>query len=175
MMNKKPDPARNSPARIHGRNRAAQAVALRTRGLPWGEVARRAGYPSPDAARVAVNRTLDRVETEAVADLRAQEDAHLMMIRQAALPAALDGDPQCLAVLLRTSESRRRLFGAARPVKQVVNHQEEEQLVQELVDGFHEMMEKAREDAREEWLRQARNEMSETASVCEAQEVKPHG
>lgn len=160
MTNQKRDHARNSPARIEARERATQAVTLRTHGLPWAEVAQRAGYPTPDAARVAVARTLDRVESDAVADLRAEEDAHLLLLRQAALPSALDGDPHSLAVLLRVSESRRKLHGADRPVTEVTTRREEEQLVQELVQEFNEMAEHARRQAREEGLRQASEEAS---------------
>ncbi|MGO1677064.1 MAG: hypothetical protein ACTHYK_14355 [Brevibacterium aurantiacum] len=159
-MNQKRDPARNSPARIEAREKATQAVTLRTHGLSWAEVAQRAGYPTPDAARVAVNRTLDRVESDAVAELRAEEDAHLLLLRQAALPSALDGDPHSLAVLLRVSESRRKLHGADRPVTEVTVRREEEQLVQELVQEFNEMTEHTRQQAREDGLRQAREEMS---------------
>lgn len=160
MTNQKRDPARNCPARIEAREKATQAVTLRTHGLPWAEVARRAGYPTPDAARVAVARTLDRVESDAVADLRAEEDANLMLIRQAALPAALDGDPQSLAILLRTSESRRRLFGADRPEGQATNSDDLEQLAQEATDALNEMFDRVREEARQEGLRQARAELS---------------
>lgn len=160
MRNQKRDPARNSPARIEAREKATLAVTLRTHGLSWTEVAQRAGYPTPDAARVAVTRTLDRVESDAVADLRAEEDAHLLLLRQSALPSALDGDPHSLAVLLRISESRRKLHGADRPVTEVTARQEEEQLAQELVQEFNEMTEHARRQAREEGLRQAREEVT---------------
>lgn len=139
MTPQKRDPARNSPARIEAREKATQAVTLRTHGLPWAEVARRAGYPSPDAARIAVSRTLDRVESDAVADLRGEEDAHLLLLRQAALPSALDGDPQSLAVLLRVSESRRKLHGADRPARYNVNVSQQEQcLTRQLTDALNE-------------------------------------
>ncbi|WP_312978345.1 hypothetical protein [Corynebacterium sp.] len=139
MTNHKRDPARNSPGRIEAREKATQAVTLRTHGLPWAEVARRAGYPTPDAARVAVARTLDRVESDAVADLRAEEDTHLLLLRQAALPSALDGDPHSLAVLLRISESRRKLHGADRPAHYNVNvSQQEQDLTRQLVDALNE-------------------------------------
>ncbi|OLT51515.1 hypothetical protein BJF89_07380 [Corynebacterium sp. CNJ-954] len=161
MTNAKPDPARNSPARIEAREKATQAVSLRTHGLSWAEVAVRAGYPSPDAARVAVARTLDRVEAGNVADLRAEEDAHLMLIRKAALPAALEGNPQSLAVLLRTSESRRRLFGADGPEAQAATSDELEQLAQEATDAFNEMFDRVRKEARQEGLRQAHEELSQ--------------
>lgn len=159
MRNQKRDPARNCPARIEAREKATLAVTLRTHGLSWAEVAQRAGYPTPDAARVAVTRTLDRVESDAVADLRAEEDAHLLLLRQAALSSALDGDPHSLAVLLRVSESRRKLHGADRPVTEVTTRREEEQLVQELVQEFNEMAEHTRRQAREEGLRQAREDV----------------
>lgn len=165
MTPQKRDPARNSPARIEAREKATQAVTLRTHGLPWAEVARRAGYPSPDAARVAVARTLDRVEARNVADLRAEEDAHLMLIRQAALPAALEGNPQSLAILLRTSESRRRLFGADRPEAQATNNDELEQLAQEATEALNEMFDRVQEEARDEGLRQAREELSQEQIV----------
>ncbi|MGO3363556.1 MAG: hypothetical protein ACTIL2_14060 [Corynebacterium sp.] len=139
MTNQKRDPARNSPGRIEAREKATQAVTLRTHGLSWAEVARRAGYPTPDAARVAVSRTLDRVESDAVADLRAEEDTHLLLLRQAALPSALDGDPHSLAVLLRISESRRKLHGADRPAHYNVNvSQQEQDLTRQLVDALNE-------------------------------------
>lgn len=160
MTHQKRDPARSSPARIEAREKATLAVTLRTYGLPWAEVAQRAGYPTPDAARVAVTRTLDRVESNAVADLRAEEDAHLLLLRQSALPSALDGDPHSLAVLLRVSESRRKLHGADRPVTEMTVQREEEQLVEEFVQEFNEMAEHIRQQAREEGLRQAREEVS---------------
>ncbi|WP_222843810.1 hypothetical protein, partial [Corynebacterium sp. CNJ-954] len=63
------DNAKHCPARIEARGKSSHAVTLRSQGHTWAEVASRAGYPSPDAARVAVTRTLDRVESDAVADL----------------------------------------------------------------------------------------------------------
>ncbi|WP_125174231.1 hypothetical protein [Corynebacterium bovis] len=164
-MNQKRDPARNSPARIEVREKAAQAVTLRTHGLRWVEVAARAGYPTPDAARVAVARTLDRVEADNVADLRAEEDANLLLIRQSALPSALDGDQHSLAILLRTSESRRRLFGVDRPEGQATNNDDLEQLAQEATDALNEMFDRVREEARHEGLRQAREELSQEQIV----------
>lgn len=138
-MTRKQDPARNTPARIEAREKATHAVTLRTHGLTWAEVARRAGYPTPDAARVAVNRTLDRVESDAVEHFRAEEDAHLLMLRRAALPAALEGDPQSLAVLLRISESRRKLHGADIPANYSVNiSQEENALAEQLANALNE-------------------------------------
>ncbi|WP_222843838.1 hypothetical protein, partial [Corynebacterium sp. CNJ-954] len=100
---------------------------LRSQGHTWAEVASRAGYPSPDAARVAVTRTLDRVESDAVADLRAEEDDHLLLLRRSAMTAALEGDPQSLAVLLRISESRRRLHGVDMPTSHSVTLSQQEQ------------------------------------------------
>lgn len=164
MTKKKPDPARNSPARIEARDRAAQAVSLRARGLPWAEVARRAGYPSPDAARVAVNRALDRVEADGVADLRAEEDAHLLLLRQSAMAGALEGAAQSVAVLLRISESRRKLYGAdlVAPRGSSVSATEQD-LVDQLTSEFNELIEHEREEAREEGLRQAR----EAQGICD--------
>lgn len=133
------DHAKHSPARIQAREKATRAVTLRTQGLPWAEVAQRAGYPSPDAARVAVSRTLERVESDAVADLRAEEDAHLLLLRRSATPGAMDGDPQSLAVLLRISESRRKLHGADRPTNYNVNvSQQEQDLTRQLTDALNE-------------------------------------
>lgn len=153
MTNKKRDPARNSPARIEAREKAAQAVTLRARGLSWAEVARSAGYPSPDAARVAVSRALDRVEADNVADLRAEEDAHLLLLRRSAIDAALDGDAPSLSVLLRVSESRRKLHGADRPATHNVTFDRESQtLAEQLADALNEKFD--REDHPESWEEQ---------------------
>lgn len=153
-MTRKQDPARNTPARIEAREKATHAVTLRTHGLTWAEVARRAGYPTPDAARVAVNRTLDRVESDAVEHFRAEEDAHLLMLRRAALPAALEGDPQSLAVLLRISESRRKLHGADIPANYSVGiSQEENALAEQLANALNEKYAREQNTA-EHWKEQ---------------------
>ncbi|AHW65557.1 Hypothetical protein CGLY_15605 [Corynebacterium glyciniphilum AJ 3170] len=150
------DHAKHSPARIAQRGKASQAVSLRARGLPWAEVARLAEYPSPDAARVAVARTLDRVEADNVDDLRAEEDAHLLLLRQSAMPAAMDGDPASLAVLLRISDSRRKLHGIDLPASHTVNiRREEADLADQLATGLNEMIERERDNARQDGLRQA--------------------
>lgn len=133
------DHAKHSPARIEARGKQSKAVTLRTQGYTWAEVANRAGYPSAGAARIAVSRAMDRVESDAVADLRAEEDAHLLALRRAATPTAMDGDPQSLAVLLRISESRRRLHGADMPASHSVTITQEEQgLTEQLVDALNE-------------------------------------
>lgn len=121
------DHAKHSPARIEARGKSGKAVTLRTQGYTWAEVANRAGYPSAGAARIAVSRALDRVESSAVAELRAEEDNHLLLLRRSAMHAAIDGDPQSLAVLLRISESRRRLHGVDMPATHSVNISQQEQ------------------------------------------------
>jgi hypothetical protein len=69
---------------IDNATRDAAAVALRSQGHGYGEIARLLGWSDRSGARKAVERALSRVPAEAVAELRQVEDVHLDALRQRA-------------------------------------------------------------------------------------------
>lgn len=116
------DPGATSPAKISARARAAEAVRLRAEGRTYAQVAETAGYPSADAARKAVRRTLDRTEAANVGELRAVETEHLLSLRVAtvdelerARAAAEPLSPAVVNAAVKVSDRLCRLNGLDAP------------------------------------------------------------
>lgn len=94
--------------------RAIEAMNLAIQGLPYDEVARRAGYGSRGAAFKAVQRELQRTLQHQGDELRAIEIARLDTLLAAMMPKAISGDDdstwfvdRCLAI----AERRAKLCG----------------------------------------------------------------
>jgi hypothetical protein len=101
------------------RVRDARAVELRAAGASWQEVADAIGLKTASAARRAAYRSLDRVENENAATLRAFEDRGLMIARKrliGALARADDRDvPKIVNSLVNLSARRAAMLGLNRP------------------------------------------------------------
>lgn len=117
------------------------AAKLREDGHSWIEIARKLGYASPGHACQAVKKLLDRIPVEAIADLRATENARLEAMRLSAIgilrnrhiaysngrlvyeikggvevPVTDDGPAlKALEVLIKVDEAVRRLNGLDAP------------------------------------------------------------
>jgi hypothetical protein len=79
-------------------NRAALAVRLRAQRLTFDEIAQRAGYASPGAARNAIQRELQRTISESTDELRREELDMLNRLHAAVWPLAVPEDMQDLQV-----------------------------------------------------------------------------
>lgn len=62
--------AATTPRRVALRERDRKALTLRAQGQQYDTIAAACGYPTPDAARQAVKRLLDRQDRESVAEAR---------------------------------------------------------------------------------------------------------
>lgn len=96
--------------------RAALAVHLRAQRLTFDEIAHRAGYASPGAARNAIQRELQRIVVEDVDELRREEVAMLDELHAECWQRLKDetyGKSKLFAVdrILAISERRSKLMG----------------------------------------------------------------
>jgi hypothetical protein len=101
------------------RVRDARAVELRAAGASWQEVADAIGLKTASAARRAAHRSLDRVENENAATLRAFEDRGLMIARKRLMGALARADdrevPKIVNSLVNLSARRAAMLGLNRP------------------------------------------------------------
>src|SRR5260370_34801234 len=85
------DPSQNKPD-ADERQRAAQALELRTSGMTYAAVAAALGYSDESGARKAVDRLLSRVECEGAEELRRLEGQRLDAMQRAIWPQCGPGD-----------------------------------------------------------------------------------
>lgn len=97
--------------------RALRAIELRRDGWTLQAIADELGWNSPQAATMAIKRTLDRTTYETVDDLRTVVGERYDGIIATFLPKALEGDPDAAYVVLKTEAQRARLFGLDAPVR----------------------------------------------------------
>jgi hypothetical protein len=115
--------------------RDAEAARLRTQSLTYRQIAERMGYASTASAHDAVQRCLRDTVAEAAEDVRSMELEKLDALERTALDIigrdrpvvsngrVLDDIPDdgprlaALALLLRVTESRRKLLGLDQPAK----------------------------------------------------------
>lgn len=97
------------------RQRASQALELRTAGMTYAAVAAELGYADESGARKAVDRLLSRVEHEGAADLRTIEGRRLDALMAAHWQAAVGGDIDSSKIILQTIDRRAKLFGLNAP------------------------------------------------------------
>ncbi|MFT4086317.1 MAG: hypothetical protein QM658_04045 [Gordonia sp. (in: high G+C Gram-positive bacteria)] len=117
-MSRRADPAANTPQRIQDGERATRAVQLRIQGESFDAIAGQLGYPSGNAARLAVRRLLARREAAAADELRAVESDRLDMLwRKAVSLIQRDPSPAAIAAAVRVSERRSRLLGLDAPAE----------------------------------------------------------
>ena len=107
----------NSKA-LTDREKAAEAVRLKTAGNTWQVIADTLGYSGRQAAQRAAARLLDRVEGETVEDHRNVMDARLEALYNKAWEAIEKADParhvglsQLLQAAVRIEDRRAKLFG----------------------------------------------------------------
>src|SRR5260221_14717688 len=97
---RKPDNHAGTNRDVNAANRASVAIRLRAQMLTYDEIAKRAGYSGPSAARKAIMRELDRTIVKDVDELRTQE---LSMLNQM--------HAECWELFI-DKKSRGRLFAA---------------------------------------------------------------
>lgn len=102
---------------IANRQRALRAVELRRDGWTLQAIADELGWNSPQAATMAIKRSLDRTTYETVDDMRTVVGERYDGIIATFLPRALAGDPEAANVVLKTEAQRARLFGLDAPVR----------------------------------------------------------
>ena len=100
------------------REKAIEAVRLKTAGHTWQHIADTLEYSSRQAAQRAAARLLDRVEGETVEDHRNVMDARLEALYAKAWEAIEKADParhvglsQLLQAAVRIEDRRAKLFG----------------------------------------------------------------
>lgn len=102
---------------VRNRQRALRAIELRRDGWTLQAIADELGWNSPQAATMAIKRTLDRTTYETVDDMRTVVGERYDGIIATFLPKALAGDPDAANVVLKTEAQRARLFGLDAPVR----------------------------------------------------------
>lgn len=95
--------------------RRARAVRARLAGASYREIAEQLGYADKSSAYRAVMRSIDRVEVQAVEDLRDEENARLDRAQFAIWQQVLDGDLNAVNTFLRLSKRRADLNGLDAP------------------------------------------------------------
>ena len=105
------------PVQVARAGRAAAAIKLRTAGMSYDQIGENLGLTRQTAWRMAT-KALRQLPAENVETLRRVEGDRLEALWAAFYPKAISGDADAAGVLLRISNSRRRLFGldAAGPV-----------------------------------------------------------
>lgn len=102
------------------RERRKMVVALRLAGLPWEEIAERAGVSSAAAARVDYTRARDKSIAElnaSVEELRSVEVDRLDRLQAALWPRAVGGDIKAVDSCVRIIERRAKMLGLEAPTK----------------------------------------------------------
>lgn len=100
---------------LNAATRALAALDLALQGLPYREIAKRAGYASVSGAFGAVQRELQRTMQHKADDLRTLEARRLDALLVAMMPKALGGDTWSVDRVLAIMERRARLFGLDTP------------------------------------------------------------
>ncbi|QUD84766.1 hypothetical protein J8M97_09430 [Gordonia polyisoprenivorans] len=114
------NPRQNAPDAAE-RERAHEALKLRTAGLQWSEIAERVGYTDESGPRHAVNRLLSRQEAESAETYREVERRRLELVMRGHIAAAVSGDVNAASVVLRTHDRISKLFGLDAPQQVEIN------------------------------------------------------
>lgn len=115
---------------VLARNRkAAAALDLSLSGMTWENIARAMGYPTPRAARVAVERALAKElseDTDAKDRMRAKADMQLSRLLRSLWSKAIDPDhPDHLIANSKAREliaDHRKLYGLDAPSEVIVHN-----------------------------------------------------
>jgi hypothetical protein len=100
------------------RDRHCQAAAMRRAGHTYQSIADALGYADPTGAREAVRAALTLTLRESGTDeLRKTEMDRLDALQLSRWDAAINGDNEAFALLLRTMKQRADLMGLNAPVK----------------------------------------------------------
>ena len=102
-----------SARKLAAAEREKQATAMRLQGLTYLEIGERLGVTESAAYR-AVKRAKARTEkvaTETAEEIRATEDARLLLGIRSIMSQILKGHIGAVNALVRLSESRRKLWG----------------------------------------------------------------
>lgn len=113
------NPSNNKPD-ADERQRAAQALELRTSGMTYAAVAAALGYSDESGARKAVDRLLSRVECEGAEELRRLEGQRLDAMQRAIWPQACGGDLDAIKTALSIMARRSKLLGLDAPTRVAV-------------------------------------------------------
>jgi len=106
--------------RVQSTERTTRAIHLRAAGMTWEEVARAAGYNSPQAAYIAVRRALEaalEIQDEAAEVLRELEVMRLNTLQHALWDDALGGDQRAVDQVRKLIDQRCKLLGLYAPIK----------------------------------------------------------
>lgn len=107
-----------SPHRIASREKAQEALRLRRMGVPYPDIARRAGYADRRGAQRAVYRELEAQGADDAHEVRKMEVERLDFLLMAMWNKAMRGDGWSVDRVLRIMERRSRLLGLDEPLKQ---------------------------------------------------------
>jgi hypothetical protein len=118
-----PNHAKRQPT---NRARAIAALDDRLKGHTYRTIAQNHGYRDASGAYRAINRLLDRKETESVTTLRRVETERLDTAQAAVWPKVQRGDLGAIREFVRISERRCRLLGLDMPVQVAVGISEQE-------------------------------------------------
>ncbi|MGV9827716.1 hypothetical protein [Gordonia sp. NPDC003429] len=133
------NPTQNTPSAAD-RERAVEAVRLRTAGLQWDEIAQRLGYADPSGPRKAADKLLSRQESEAASTYREVQRRRLEMVMRGHLVAAVGGDVAAAGVVLKVHDRLARLFGLDAPSRVEVGQQmSDEAWATQVVDVLREL------------------------------------
>ncbi|MDP7720757.1 hypothetical protein [Mycobacterium sp. TY814] len=113
------DPTQNRPD-ADERQRAAQALELRTSGLTYAAIAAELKYSDESGPRKAVDRLLSRIECEGAEELRQLEGQRLDAMQRAIWPKACSGDMDAIRTALSIMGRRAKLLGLDAPTRVAV-------------------------------------------------------
>ncbi len=113
------NPSQNKPD-ADERQRAAQALELRTSGMTYAAIAAELKYSDESGPRKAVDRLLSRVECEGAEELRQLEGQRLDAMQRAIWPQACSGDLDAIKTVLTIMARRAKLLGLDAPANVAV-------------------------------------------------------
>lgn len=105
---------RTTPSQIEAEQRQIRAVELRKAGVGYRQIAEELGYASPSGAYEAVQAALAKARTEPAEELRGLMTARLDEMLTGVWEAAISGDADSVAAVLRIEERRAKLLGLDR-------------------------------------------------------------
>lgn len=109
--------ADTSARNVEGRERAAQALALRRQGLTLDAIARQLGYADRSGVHRALTAAMEELGVEDAQQLRTTQAEQIDELLASLLPRALEGDLPAADRVIRAWERQARLLGLDMPAQ----------------------------------------------------------
>lgn len=109
--------SRTSPEDIEFAEKLQRGVLLRRMGTSFEDIAKEAGWNSPQAAQKAIAKAIKNAPRETLEEYRALKNAQFDRMLFGVLPRANKGEAIAIRAVLKIEERRSRMMGYDAPMK----------------------------------------------------------